>query len=109
MYVDPSGHLAWWVIGLIITAILLIGGATFGGITAYQQGRDVGTGIWEGLLSAAMIAASAWLIVGSFYVPNGVTSNLGLMMFTYGANTLLGMVQAGATPVSYTHLRAHET
>lgn len=103
MYVDPSGHLAWWIIGLIITAVLLIAGGTVGGITAYQQGRDVGTGIWEGLLASAMIAASGWLIAGSFVVPNGLSSNLGLMMFTYGAHTFLGMIQAGATQIRYSN------
>ena len=48
-----------------------------------------------------MIAGSMWLMVGSFYVPKGLGSNLGLMMFTYGFNTMAGMTEAGATQIRY--------
>ena len=98
--VDPSGHFPWLAL-LIVTGVLIAGGATFGGITAYQSGGDVGVGILEGAFAGLMLSGSIWLMVGSFYVPNGFTSNLGLAMFTYGFNTMAGMVEAGATQIRY--------
>lgn len=102
MFVDPDGYFPWLVLA-IISGILIVGGSTLGGVSAYQSGRDVGTGILEGAVAGAMIAGSMWLVVGSFYVPNGLSSNLGLMMFTYGANTFLSMIQVGATQIRFSN------
>ena len=99
-YIDPDGHFPWLVLA-IISGVLIAGGATLGGVSAYQSGRDVGTGILEGAFAGAMMAGSMWLMVGSFYVQKGLGSNLGLMMFTYGFNTMAGMTEAGATQIRY--------
>lgn len=76
-------------------------------MSAYKSGRDVDTGILEGAFAGAMIVGSMWLMVGSFYVPNGANINLGLMIFTYGSNTFLGMVQAGATQIRYSNSQGY--
>ena len=44
-----------------------------------------------------------WLMVGSFFVPNGLSSNLGLMMFSYGFNTMAGLTAAGATQIRFSN------
>ena len=102
MYVDPSGKFPWLAL-LIISGILIVGGTTLGGISAHQNGRDVSTGILEGAVAGLLIAGSIWLMVGSFYVPNGITSNLGLAMFTYGFSTFAGMFEAGVTQIRYSN------
>ena len=94
-YADPSGCFPWLVLAFI-SGGLITGGAILGGVSAYQSGRNVVTGILERALSG-----SIWLMVGSFYIPKRVTSNLGLMMFTYGANTFLNMFQAGTSQIRY--------
>ena len=107
MWVDPSGHFPWLAL-LIISGILIVGGAIMGGVSAAQTNSDIGMGILEGAFAGAMISSSIWLMVGSFYVPNGVSSNLGLMMFTYGFNTLAEMTEAGITQIRYSYNKGND-
>ena len=72
-----------------------------GGVSAHQNGTNVWNGIKTGMKVGAMLSTSIILTVGSFYVPGGLSSNLGLIMFTYGYTTASNMLEVGFTQANY--------
>lgn len=100
MFYDPSGKFPLLTL-LIVSGVLVFGGATLGAYGAYQNGTNIMEGVGKGALIGSLLAVSIGLTIGSFFVTGGIGSNLGLMMFTYGINTGLNMIDVGVNQIKY--------
>ncbi len=69
MYVDPSGHIAFWLLaGIVVGTIGLIGGGTYAGIKSYEAGNagwDLVGDIALGALVGGAVGFAAGALAGA--------------------------------------------
>lgn len=97
--IDPYGN-SLLVAALITAGVLIIGGGAIGGISAAMNGgasSDIWTGIGKGMLSGTLIFSGLALMVGTFFLPNTVSTEIGVFMFSLGASIFCGMFEVGIT------------
>ena len=97
--IDPYGN-SLLVAALITAGVLIIGGGAIGGISAAISGgtsSDIWTGIGKGMLSGTLVFAGLALMVGTFFLPNTVSTEIGVFMFSLGASIFCGMFEVGIT------------
>lgn len=97
MYVDPSGHSALLVLG-IIAASLVVGGAIYGGVSAGMADGDFGdvmAGIGKGALTGGILGAGVLLTGGGIIYGAGTV--LGSIMVTYGASITANILEVAVT------------
>ena len=100
MYSDPTGKFPFLAL-IIISAILIGGGATIGGIASAKNDQNVWEGIGKGAAAGALLSASIILAVSGFYVPGGFTSVLGSMMTYYGFSTAANFLEVAVMQGKY--------
>ena len=97
MMVDPSGHFPWLVLA-IISGVLIVGGATLGGVSAGVTGGDVGdifADIGKGALNGLILSAGICLAVGGFSL--GWSTIAGSHLLTYGVSISSNMLEVAVT------------
>ena len=75
---------------------MILAGGIGGGVSAGMSGGSVGdvfVGIGKGMLTATLLAGSMFLIAGAFAVTGGISSVLGLTMFTFGVTIPLDILE----------------